>query len=72
MSVFDPIVTRSDTVVARGNNPPWKKGKRKKNPPEVDRTEAVARSDTLDSSSISSRVVVRSDKVVARSETNLW
>ncbi len=58
---------RSDKVVAQGNNPSWPK-RQKRNPPAVDRTEVVARSDKLEGISISSRVVVRSVKVVARSD----
>ena len=45
----------------------WQK-RQKKNPPGVGRTGVVARSDTLESISISSRVVVRSNRVVARSD----
>ncbi len=62
--MLDLIVTRSDKVVAQGNNPPWPKRLKKR----IGRTEVVARSYKLESISISSLVVVRSDKVVARSD----
>jgi hypothetical protein len=62
-SVFDLIVTRSDKVVAQCNNPLGENGKKITRP--IGRTEVVARSDKLESISISSRDVVRSNIVVA-------
>ena len=66
-SLFKLIVTRSDKVVAQGSNPTWQK-RQKKNPPGVGQTEVVARSNKLESKSISSRIFVRSDNVVTRSD----
>ncbi len=50
----------------KARNPPGKTGK--KNPPGVGRSEVVERSDKLESISISSSVVMRSDKAVTRSD----
>jgi hypothetical protein len=64
--MFDLIVTRSDKVVAQRNNPP-RQNRQTMNPPGG-RTKVVAQSDKLENSSQLLRVVVRSDKVVARSD----